>query len=113
LQLSGEVGDFEFGVLPSTSPSSGSKIEKKTLPLPILRRKNVKETNGTDFLFIFECEYLPQPEIQIHDHTIVLGSVRRVLTQPTADGTSSFETTKDDFCLTYADTHFWKMGEQI
>lgn len=137
--------EFEFGVL----PASQNATNDGSLLLPILRRRNTmgrelaqeqheEQEPVIDFPFIFECKYLPQQAIEIHDHTIVLGSVIRVLQRPQqhpqrtrgqiqlatgqnkrSDGGSSLSSSsqlrKDDngFCLTYADTRFWKMGDQI
>lgn len=146
LYQKGGMGEFEFGGV-----NYGDDNEEE--PLPILRRNNKKTKNnenskGTllaqesesesesviDFPFIFECKYLPQQAIQVYDHTIVLGSVVRVIEQqhqhqhqqpqpqPQPQSTTGIqqqnkikekEEGNEFFCLTYADTRFWKMGDQI
>ncbi|KAL1964330.1 hypothetical protein VTN77DRAFT_7015 [Rasamsonia byssochlamydoides] len=128
------LGEFEFGVITPWQQQQQTTTTDECDYLPILRRNSrsqggkdfAQEELVVDFPFIFECKYLPQQAIQVHDHTIVLGSVVRVLEQPQlqrqltagdADDDSSSQLPKkkedNDFCLTYADTRFWKMGEQI
>ena len=76
--------------------------------LPMLRRRGATENSGgeEDFPFIFECRVNEQ-EMEVHDHTIVLGTVVRTLVGGSRDDA------KRDFCLSYADTRFWGMGRQI
>lgn len=96
---------------PSPSPSP--------LPLPLLRRKadlaaSTKENSKPAFPFVFECLLHPQ-NVTVADHTIVVGTVVRALSsdgQVEGSGaTTSFSA--EDLCLTYANTHFWKMGTEI
>uniref|UniRef100_A0A093V760 Ribosome maturation factor RimM n=1 Tax=Talaromyces marneffei PM1 TaxID=1077442 RepID=A0A093V760_TALMA len=65
-----------------------------------------------DFTFILECEYLPEKSVQVYDHMIVLGNVKRII----APGPNALDEgkrhTREDFCLMYADTRFWGMGEE-
>lgn len=106
LHLSENQGEFEF----ATPPSKSDAVEDE---LPILRRKGGVATfdGPEDFPFVFECEYLSGKAVDIHDHTIVLGRVVRVHLPPeSASGSSGGG---KDFCLTYADARFWKMGEEI
>lgn len=92
--------------------------------LPRLRRRrrenqnSQKEENeseeGKDFGFVLECRYLPDKTIQVFDHMVVLGTVEKVLSaSPRLSTDGKTHERHDDFCLTYADTRFWKMGEQV
>jgi flavin reductase (DIM6/NTAB) family NADH-FMN oxidoreductase RutF len=127
------LGEFEFGaLLPASRTTANNKEILPPLPaLPILRRNNEngnlaqqQQESVIDFPFIFECEYLPEQTIQIHDHTIVLGSVIRVLEQELQpqqqiiSGNSSSQQEQQagkdsSFCLTYADARFWKTGDEV
>jgi flavin reductase (DIM6/NTAB) family NADH-FMN oxidoreductase RutF len=105
-------GDFEFS---SHAPSSGE--ESSARPLPLLRRKNAAADAAEDSLsaipFVFECQLHPK-DIEVNDHTIVVGTVIRVLsehlTSPEAIANAHSVT---DLCLTYANTRFWEMGHEI
>ncbi|KAJ6171183.1 hypothetical protein N7470_000250 [Penicillium chermesinum] len=92
--LSGH-GTFEFGKLEGDAEQ----------PLPMLRRREAG-LPGVHFPFVFECALLPQ-KIDVYDHSIVLGEVVRVLEGAEVEGEAG------RLCLTYADTKFWKMGEQV
>lgn len=123
LYQQGRMGEFEFGGIINYGDDGDDHGA-----LPILRRNkkndHSKETllaqdseSVIDFPFIFECKYLPQQAIQVYDHTIVLGSVVRVIEpqqqRQQQDKKKEEEESTDFFCLTYADTRFWKMGDQI
>ncbi|PYI12372.1 oxidoreductase [Aspergillus sclerotiicarbonarius CBS 121057] len=85
--------------------------ETPTRPLPLLRRKqDTGSMDSEDFPFVLECQLHPHG-IQVHDHTIVVGTVVRALSGqlPSLDS----ETKAADLCLTYANTHFWEMGHEI
>ncbi|PWY95140.1 oxidoreductase [Aspergillus sclerotioniger CBS 115572] len=85
--------------------------ETPTRPLPLLQRKQGSgSADSEDFPFVLECQLHPQG-IQVHDHTIVVGTVVRALSGqlPSLDS----ETKAADLCLTYANTHFWEMGHEI
>jgi flavin reductase (DIM6/NTAB) family NADH-FMN oxidoreductase RutF len=130
---------FEFvGCSPSPwpSPSLSSSISEAAaeiegdsdadadaaLSLPMLRRKaGTPATGDSDavlksgaeyFPFIFECRLLPDSVVDVYDHTIVVGSVVRAITisAPIADASAALS---KDLCLTYADTRFWGVGNQI
>ncbi|KAF9892018.1 hypothetical protein FE257_002982 [Aspergillus nanangensis] len=126
--VSGESGNYQF--LPhaptpipedATTPYTFSPHEPR--PLPLLQRKTTTTQTTTqavdhevvseDFPFVFECRLHPQG-IEIHDHTIVVGTVVRALSahlnRPDA---KSKATTASDLCLTYANTRFWAMGHEI
>ncbi|KAH8697751.1 flavin reductase like domain-containing protein [Talaromyces proteolyticus] len=106
-----DLGQFEFE---ADDDNNGT--------LPRLKRKRRRHTqlqqdkgdDDQDFSFILECKYIPEKTIEIYDHVIVLGTVERLisvspnisLSQETASGTSRFG-------VTYADTRFWKMGEEV
>lgn len=88
--------------------------------LPRLRRRRQQQQSQEeegekhereDFSFVLECQYIPDKTIQVYDHIIVLGTVEKVLAASPRSSTDIQE--RDDFCLTYADTRFWKMGEQV
>lgn len=120
--LSGHA-EFEFGPL---DPKSGS------LPLPILRRKETspeEQSNADtypydrvalDFPFVFECTLHPH-KIDVHDHSIVLGTVVRTIQgaetrcpeHGLVDASQEHSSSPDRLCLTYANTRFWKMGNEI
>lgn len=103
--------DFEFDGL-AADAETGSESER---PLPILRRRNAI-TPSVDFPFVFECALHPH-QIDIHDHSIILGTVIRTIQSvdtalaSTEEGDS--EDLPDQLCLTYANTRFWKMGRQL
>lgn len=85
---------------------------EKTLTVPRLSR-NCNKEEGEDFTFILECEYLPDKSVQVYDHMIVLGNVRRIIAPQHANAIDEGQRhTKEDFCLMYADTRFWGMGEE-
>ncbi|KAL3489650.1 flavin reductase like domain-containing protein [Aspergillus germanicus] len=126
---------FEFvGCSPSPSPSSsiseaaeGSEGNRDAdadaaLSLPMLRRQAgspatgdsdaVSKSKGECFPFIFEGRLLSDSVVDVYDHTIVVGSVVRAITSsaPIADASAALS---KDLCLTYADTRFWGVGDQI
>lgn len=98
----------------SEAQVSDEEIER---PLPILRRK--ADGGTTDFPIVFECTLHPQ-KIDVHDHSIVLGTVVRAiegthasLPEQTCAGEVLDEHSPDRLCLTYANTKFWKMGSEF
>ncbi|KAF3389619.1 hypothetical protein F1880_004222 [Penicillium rolfsii] len=103
-------GEFEFEVL-----RPDSETER---PLPILRRRGSDADNRLDFPFVFECRLHPQ-KIDVQDHSIVLGTVLRTIEGstdllPGQSGARSLdECSPGHLCLTYANTKFWKMGDEI
>ncbi|KAJ5303353.1 hypothetical protein N7476_010152 [Penicillium atrosanguineum] len=108
-------GDFEFRALDVESKAQAGETER---PLPILRRriKDSKDPQSADFPFVFECTLYPN-KIDVHDHSIVLGTVVRAIEvnasnlEPDSSGID--EHSPEQLCLTYADTRFWKMGIEI
>lgn len=114
-------GDFKFGAL-DACPESHTSSEGSDRPLPILHGKDkVSAGNcGTvDFPFILECKLHPQ-KIDVHDHSIVLGTVVRAIehsnasaAEPNCSVTKTTEHSSDELCLMYANTRFWKMGKQV
>lgn len=118
--LSGH-GEFEFGALgvdSSEAQVSGGEVER---PLPLLRRRiqssdasgSNRRGSGGGFPFVFECTLHPH-KIDVHDHSIVLGTVVRAIEGSDAllsEGRD--EHSPDRLCLTYANTKFWKMGSEI
>lgn len=100
------------------------EIENQSSLLPQLsRRRNnhhnteektkEREEEEDDFTFILECEYLPDKSVQVYDHMIVLGNVRRIIAPGGANAIDEGRRhAKEDFCLMYADTRFWEMGEE-
>ncbi|PGH11647.1 hypothetical protein AJ79_04787 [Helicocarpus griseus UAMH5409] len=69
-------------------------------------------TATTDYFpFIFECEYLPQ-SARVGNHVIVLGKVVNIIRQQEAAENEDAHR-PEQLCLSYADTRFWKMGENI
>ncbi|OAX83349.1 hypothetical protein ACJ72_02290 [Emergomyces africanus] len=70
-------------------------------------------TSPDYFPFIFECRYLPQ-SVKVGNHVVVLGRVTNIIHQD-ADGTSHPVKAHDPehLCLSYADTRFWKIGDNI
>jgi flavin reductase (DIM6/NTAB) family NADH-FMN oxidoreductase RutF len=109
--LSGH-GEFEFAALP---------IGNEERPLPILQRREGSSTSGSgvDFPFVLECTLHPE-KIDIHDHSIVLGTVVRTIegfepvhSEIEQGGQVLDEHSPERLCLTYANTKFWKMGGEI
>lgn len=102
--LSGH-GEFEFSALDTENER----------PLPILRRKGSGDSNA-DFPFVLECTLHPE-KIDVHDHSIVLGTVVRSIegpeSAPTGPDGRVDEYSPDRLCLAYANTKFWKMGGEI
>ncbi|KAJ5206251.1 hypothetical protein N7472_002699 [Penicillium cf. griseofulvum] len=112
--LSGH-GQFEFAALPTENEEGRSQR-----PLPILKRRAeaVAADGGVDFPIVFECTLHPH-KIDVHDHSIVLGTVVRAIegieSVPAQgmDGKVLDEHSPERLCLTYANTKFWKMGGEI
>ncbi|KAJ5281167.1 hypothetical protein N7478_006539 [Penicillium angulare] len=112
--LSGH-GDFQFGTLDVSAAAdavraqdSDTSVAADERPLPILRRRNTSEENSqADFPFILECILHPS-KVDVHDHSIILGTVVRAI-----EGSNADEKYTDGLCLTYANTKFWKMGKDI
>ncbi|KAJ5296008.1 hypothetical protein PENANT_c001G09809 [Penicillium antarcticum] len=105
--LSGH-GEFEFAAL-----DVGAEGHQR--PLPILRRRGeglTPEQKGADFPFVFECELHPS-KIEVHDHSIVLGTVVRTIGGSEFVSSDLDEHSPGRLCLTYANTKFWKMGEEF
>ncbi|OJJ05636.1 hypothetical protein ASPVEDRAFT_86978 [Aspergillus versicolor CBS 583.65] len=115
-------GEFEFvGVKPSTSfPANvGDSQSVPSPPLPLLQRRPKKQninpsaesaSTPSCFPFIFECQILPQSVVNVYDHTIVVGAVVRAIT---SEGANELETSSQDLCLTYANTKFWEVGDEV
>jgi hypothetical protein len=107
----GGHGEFEFEGL-AADPETGRESER---PLPILRRRHNTEKR-VDFPFVFECALHPH-QIDIHDHSIVLGTIVRTIQSVDTAVTSTEEGESEDLpdrlCLAYANTRFWRMGNQI
>jgi Flavin reductase like domain len=82
----------------------------------IERKKNnertEEDTYDADFTFVLDCAYLPDKSVGVYDHMIVLGTVERILSA-NANTTTDARHATEDFCLMYADTRFWGMGEEI
>ncbi|KAK2850599.1 hypothetical protein FQN49_005509 [Arthroderma sp. PD_2] len=62
------------------------------------------------FPFVFECQYLPQ-STQAGDHVVIFGSVVNVFSEDGAQGDAMHSAR--ELCLSYADTRFWEMGDNI
>ncbi|KAJ5638001.1 hypothetical protein N7490_007880 [Penicillium lividum] len=109
--LSGH-GEFEFGPLDASPGAPGSESEN---PLPILRRRGgsneSKNNGGIDFPFVLECTLHPQ-KIDVQDHSIVLGTVVRAVESVGAAQDTVDEHSTERLCLSYANTKFWKMGNE-
>lgn len=111
-------GEFEFAAWEASAEAKASGGERAVgEPLPILRRK--ADGGSDDFPFVFECTLHPQ-KIEIHDHSIVLGTVIRAIEgaessnpERTGAGEIRGEHSPDALCLTYANTKFWKMGSEV
>ncbi|CAG8906053.1 unnamed protein product [Penicillium egyptiacum] len=108
-------GEFEFTTLPTENEQGHPQR-----PLPILKRRAeaVAANDGVDFPFVFECTLHPQ-KIDVHDHSIVLGTVVRAIegsksvSVPGQCGKVLDEHSPERLCLTYANTKFWKMGVEL
>ncbi|KKK12552.1 hypothetical protein P175DRAFT_0535346 [Aspergillus ochraceoroseus IBT 24754] len=103
------------------------------LPLPLLQKKKSTSTSTSKsnrdrpaepqtgesesepefFPFVFECRLHPA-RVDVHDHTIVVGTVVRALEgSDFSSSPQSGDTSPTDLCLTYANTRFWEMGHEI
>lgn len=108
-------GEFEFAALPTENEEG-----RPQRPLPILKRRAeaAAANDGVEFPFVFECTLHPQ-KIDVHDHSIVLGTVVRAIEGSGAvsaqepDGKVFDEHSPERLCLTYANTKFWKMGGEL
>jgi flavin reductase (DIM6/NTAB) family NADH-FMN oxidoreductase RutF len=109
-------GDFEFRAL-----DVESKVGEAERPLPILRRRTKvlegqAHADSVDFPFVFECTLHPH-KIDVHDHSIVLGTVVRAIEgyglSQEHDCSDLEDHSRERLCLTYANTRFWKMGSEI
>lgn len=108
-------GEFEFAAWRASSETRASNGEGEIdRPLPILRRK--ADGRSDDFPFVFECTLHPQ-KIDVHDHSIVLGTVVRTIEganpSTSEDTGTGDEHSPDALCLTYANTKFWKTGNEV
>lgn len=121
-------GEFEFvGIKPSTtfpanvgdSENGGESQSEPSPPLPLLQRRQKKQninpsagsaSTPSYFPFIFECQLLPQSVVNVYDHTIVVGAVVRAIT---SEGANELETSSQALCLTYANTKFWEVGDEV
>lgn len=112
--ISGEGAEFEYVPYSASAVSeTGDKDGGDCGVLPLLRRKTSTSTSTLqddtvtqETPFILECALHPH-QMEVYDHTIVLGRVVRTIVpqQLQRDGHS--------LCLTYADTRFWGMGNEI
>ncbi|OJD10133.1 hypothetical protein ACJ73_09925 [Blastomyces percursus] len=70
-------------------------------------------TTTAYFPFTFECQYLPQ-SVKVGNHVIILGRVVNIIRQEAVGASDPAEAHgPEHLCLTYADTRFWKIGENI
>lgn len=100
-------GGFEFAAHAQTGDEKESER-----PLPLLRRREVGSRGIVDFPFVFECRLLPQ-QMEVFDHTIVLGRVVDTILQRPLDAEVKGQADSGELCLTYANTKFWEMGHEI
>ncbi|OKL60212.1 hypothetical protein UA08_04830 [Talaromyces atroroseus] len=126
-----DLGGFEFVDYNYNREISSEKDTATILPRLVRRRaqthvdqansnNNDDKNNDTieeeDFTFVLDCEYLPEKSVRVYDHVIVLGTVEKILSSAAATATAAdglARHAKEDFCLMYADTRFWKMGEEV
>ncbi|KAL4961494.1 flavin reductase family protein [Aspergillus stella-maris] len=106
------IRPFEEGAVGDTPGPGEGKTEP--LPLPMLRSKNSisdaeQEAETGFFPFIFECRLLPDSIAEVHDHTIVVGGIVRAITS----GDAGSEISSKDLCLTYANTKFFEIGDEV
>ncbi|KAA8644560.1 hypothetical protein EYZ11_001473 [Aspergillus tanneri] len=116
LSIMNGKGDFEFvahSPIASSSTSTSTPATPNARPLPLLRKKTETdiEKGHSSFPFVFEC-FLHPHNVTVSDHTIVVGTVVRVLSTCSSDPDPQTGTSTD-LCLTYANTRFWKMGQGI
>ncbi|KAG0159767.1 putative oxidoreductase [Penicillium digitatum] len=108
-------GDFELAALPTENEDGHFQR-----PLPILQRRAdaAAASDGVDFPFVFECTLHPE-KIDVHDHSIVLGTVVRAIegsgsvSAQGLDGKALGEHSPERLCLAYANTKFWRMGGEL
>ncbi|EPS33663.1 hypothetical protein PDE_08625 [Penicillium oxalicum 114-2] len=110
-------GDFEFSSFNTSGDGHTHRHSKQ--PLPLLRRRLSDASRPSlDFPFVFECK-LHREMIDVHDHSIVLGTVVRTIqaddAMPIQQGAAKAEhdPSSEHLCLTYANTKFWNMGREI
>ena len=115
--VSGEGAEFEY---------ISHVVAPDVIPLPLLRRliQTKTDTEATtpkqgEFPFVFECTLHPK-QMDIYDHTIVLGKVVGMIVPPQQPSNANSDSSggqrkgsAKDLCLTYADTRFWEMGHEI
>lgn len=100
-------GDFEF-----VAHAQKANENESERPLPLLRRRKLGSRDIVDFPFVFECRLLPQ-QMEVFDHTIVLGHVVDTILQRPLDAEVRSQADSGELCLTYANTKFWEMGHEI
>ncbi|KAJ5544653.1 hypothetical protein N7535_006954 [Penicillium sp. DV-2018c] len=109
-------GEFEFARLPAGDEGADSGPQRA---LPILQRRGAVDAAArANFPFVFEC-VLGQETVDVHDHSIVLGTVVRTIEGSGSDmaqgedGQELDEHSPERLCLAYANTKFWKMGREL
>jgi len=109
--LEDHKGFFQFQSL--RNPGCQPSITEGEPPRLVIQQTNTihdpSSINLPDFPFILECQYLPQ-SVKVGNHIIVLGTVVDIFYQ---DSDCDPGDAPNNLCLTYADTRFWKLGEQI
>jgi flavin reductase (DIM6/NTAB) family NADH-FMN oxidoreductase RutF len=110
------VFGFEF-VEAGGSADDGDGEGEGEAVLPVLRRRRRSGSQDSgegrdDFPFIFECQLHGQ-QVEVHDHTVVFGTVVRTLVGGSPGTLDGRPGQASDLCLTYADTRFWEMGREI
>ncbi|KAL4933863.1 flavin reductase family protein [Aspergillus undulatus] len=97
---------------------ASASVRSLPLPLPMLRERNdasaekpgaEAEAESSFFPFIFECRLLRESVTEVYDHTIVVGTIVRAITS----GDFAGEITSKDLCLTYANTKFYGVGDEV
>ncbi|KLJ06190.1 hypothetical protein EMPG_10371 [Blastomyces silverae] len=104
LALIGHAAEMQVGGKSSIrTGKEGADASSTTTPI----------TTADYFPFIFECQYLPQ-SVKVGNHVIILGRVVNIIRQEAVGASDPAEAhSPEHLCLTYADTRFWKIGENI
>ncbi|RMJ20858.1 oxidoreductase [Aspergillus sp. HF37] len=114
-------GVFGFEFVEAEGSAEGEGEGDGEALLPVLRRRKGRsgsqaqdsgDEGRDDFPFIFECQ-LHDQQVEVHDHTVVFGTVVRTLVGGSPGTLDGRPGQASDLCLTYADTRFWEMGREI
>ncbi|EEH45419.2 uncharacterized protein PADG_01569 [Paracoccidioides brasiliensis Pb18] len=94
-------------------PPSIAEGEPPRLTLINAKGGPITSSSVDYFPFIFECRYLPQ-SVKVGNHVVVLGRVVNIIHKEADEHRDQVNVhSPERLCLSYADTRFWKIGENI